>query len=41
MILTDHSVYDFAKIVAEAKLVIDSRNATRSIGQHSGKIVRC
>jgi UDP-N-acetyl-D-glucosamine dehydrogenase len=39
MILTDHSEYEYEKIVAEAKLVIDSRNATRSI--ESVKIVRC
>jgi UDP-N-acetyl-D-glucosamine dehydrogenase len=39
MILTDHSEYDYAKIVADARLVIDSRNATRSIV--SDKIVRC
>jgi UDP-N-acetyl-D-glucosamine dehydrogenase len=39
MILTNHSEYDYEKIVAAAKLVIDSRNATRSID--SVKIVRC
>ncbi len=39
LILTDHSAYDFEKIVAEAQLVIDSRNATRSI--HSPKVVHC
>ena len=39
MILTDHSEYDYAKIVREAKLVIDSRNATKLI--ESAKIVRC
>ncbi len=39
LILTDHSVYDFARIVADAHLVIDSRNATRSI--RSPKIVHC
>jgi len=39
IILTDHSEYDYARIVAAAKLVIDSRNATRSI--ESEKIVRC
>ena len=39
LILTDHSVYDFPKIVAGARLVIDSRNATKSIV--SAKIVRC
>ncbi len=39
LILTDHSAYDFRKIVAEAQLVIDSRNATRSIP--SPKVVHC
>ena len=39
LILTDHSAYDFRRIVAEAQLVIDSRNATRSIP--SPKVVHC
>jgi len=39
MILTDHSVYDYAAIVAESRLVIDTRNATRGIV--SPKVVRC
>ena len=39
LILTDHSDYDFARIVADAQLVIDSRNATRSIA--SPKVVHC
>jgi len=39
LIATDHSAYDYEKIVAEARLVVDSRNATRAI--HSAKIVRC
>jgi UDP-N-acetyl-D-glucosamine dehydrogenase len=39
LIHTDHSLYDFPEIVAKAKLVIDTRNATRSID--SPKIVRC
>ena len=36
---TDHSLYDFAEIVENAKLVIDTRNATRAI--ESPKIVHC
>ena len=36
---TDHSLYDFAEIVEQAKLVVDTRNATRSI--ESSKIVHC
>ena len=39
VIVTDHSSYDYEKIVAEAKLVIDTRNATKGI--RSEKIVRC
>jgi UDP-N-acetyl-D-glucosamine dehydrogenase len=39
LIVTDHSDYDYARIVKESKLVIDSRNATKGI--ESEKIVRC
>ena len=39
VIITDHSDYDFPKIVEEAQLVIDTRNATAGI--RSAKIVRC
>ncbi len=39
LIVTDHSDYDYKKIVSEAKLVVDSRNATRGI--QSEKIVHC
>jgi len=39
LILTDHSLYNYGEIVSQAKLVVDSRNATRSIA--SPKIVRC
>ncbi|HET8888520.1 MAG TPA: nucleotide sugar dehydrogenase [Candidatus Angelobacter sp.] len=39
LIVTDHSSYDYAEIVAEAKLVVDTRNATKGIV--SPKIVRC
>src|ERR1700746_577729 len=31
VIVTDHSDYDFKKIVGEAQLVVDTRNATRGI----------
>lgn len=31
VIVTDHSDYDYARIVQEARLVIDTRNATRNI----------
>jgi UDP-N-acetyl-D-glucosamine dehydrogenase len=39
VIVTDHSCYEYARIVNEAQLVIDTRNATRGID--SPKIVRC
>ena len=39
LIVTDHSTYDYKKIVDEAQLVVDSRNATKGID--SPKIVRC
>ncbi len=39
LVVTDHSDYDYPSIVNEAKLVVDSRNATRGIT--SPKIVRC
>jgi UDP-N-acetyl-D-glucosamine dehydrogenase len=39
VIVTDHSAYDYAAIVDQAKLVIDTRNATKGI--NSPKIVRC
>jgi UDP-N-acetyl-D-glucosamine dehydrogenase len=39
LIVTDHSDYDFARIVRESKLVVDTRNATRGI--KSPKIVPC
>jgi UDP-N-acetyl-D-glucosamine dehydrogenase len=39
IIVTDHSQYDYAAIVAQAQLVIDTRNATR--GLTASNIVRC
>ena len=39
LIVTDHSDYDYKKIVSEAKLVVDTRNATKGI--KSEKIVHC
>jgi UDP-N-acetyl-D-glucosamine dehydrogenase len=39
LIVTDHSDYDYKKIVSDANLVVDSRNATRGI--KSDKIVCC
>ena len=39
LIVTDHSDYDYAGIVRESQLVVDTRNATRGI--KSPKIVHC
>jgi UDP-N-acetyl-D-glucosamine dehydrogenase len=39
LIVTDHSDYDYEKIVRESKLVVDTRNATKGIG--SSKVVHC
>jgi UDP-N-acetyl-D-glucosamine dehydrogenase len=39
LILTDHSAYDYASIVRDARLVLDTRNATRGIV--SANIIRC
>lgn len=39
LIVTDHTDYDYKKIVAESQLVVDTRNATRGIT--SEKIVHC
>jgi len=39
LIVTDHSDYDYPRIVREAQLVVDTRNATKGI--QSDNIVRC
>ncbi len=39
VIVTDHTQYDYPKIVASAKLVVDTRNATKGID--AAHIVRC
>ncbi len=41
VIATDHSSYDYAAIVEAARLVVDTRNATRRIPRHRNKIVLC
>jgi len=41
VIATDHSSYDYVSIVDSAKLVIDTRNATRRVMRHREKIVLC
>jgi UDP-N-acetyl-D-glucosamine dehydrogenase len=37
--VTDHSDYDYRRIVQEAQLVVDTRNATKGI--ENPKIIRC
>jgi UDP-N-acetyl-D-glucosamine dehydrogenase len=39
VIVTDHSSYDYGQIVRQARLVVDTRNATRGI--RSDNVVRC
>lgn len=39
LIVTDHSDYDYERIVRESKLVVDTRKATRGID--SAKVVHC
>jgi UDP-N-acetyl-D-glucosamine dehydrogenase len=39
LIVTDHSDYDYARIVRESRLVVDTRNATRGIS--APNLVRC
>ncbi len=40
IILTDHSAYDFQRIVAGTKLVVDTRNATKDLQQFKDKIIK-
>jgi len=39
LIVTDHSDYDYARIVRESQLVVDTRNATKGI--EAANLVRC
>ena len=39
LIVTDHSDYDYKRIVRESQLVVDTRNATKGI--QSEKIGHC
>jgi UDP-N-acetyl-D-glucosamine dehydrogenase len=41
LIATDHSSYRVDEIVKNAKLVVDTRNATRQVKEHREKIVNC
>jgi len=40
LILTDHSVIDYGRVVAKAQLVVDTRNATKDVAVNRDKIVK-
>jgi UDP-N-acetyl-D-glucosamine dehydrogenase len=40
IILTDHSDYDFKTVVAGARLVIDTRNATKDLNAFTDNIIK-
>ncbi|MDA8440982.1 MAG: nucleotide sugar dehydrogenase [Peptococcaceae bacterium] len=40
LILTDHSIFDYDHVVAKAKLVVDTRNATKEVKQNRERIVK-
>jgi UDP-N-acetyl-D-glucosamine dehydrogenase len=40
IILTDHSNYDFRRIIAASKLVVDTRNATKDLQEFKDKIIK-
>ena len=40
LIVTDHSAIDYAALVRHAKLVVDTRNATRDVAEGREKIVK-
>ena len=41
LIATDHTSYDYDSITRNAKLVVDTRNATRRVKENREKIVNC
>ena len=40
LVVTDHSTYDWAWVVEHARLVVDTRGATRGIASPPGRVVR-
>ena len=40
LILTDHSAVDYERVVEKAKIVVDTRNATKGVKQNREKIVK-
>jgi UDP-N-acetyl-D-glucosamine dehydrogenase len=41
LIATGHSSYDYRAIVRHARLVVDTRNATRNVTEGREKVVLC
>ena len=40
LIATDHTAYDYSWVVSHSQLVIDTRNATKTVTEGRGKIVK-
>jgi UDP-N-acetyl-D-glucosamine dehydrogenase len=40
IILTDHDAYDFRKIVAASRLVVDTRNVTKDLVEFKDRIIK-
>jgi len=40
VIVTNHSSYDYAAILRDAQLIIDTRNATGKAGKNNPKVVK-
>lgn len=40
LILTDHTTVDYERVVGKAKLVVDTRNATKEVRENRAKIVK-
>jgi len=40
VIITNHKVYDYARILNDARLIVDTRNALGSLGRTNPKVVR-
>ncbi len=41
LIATDHTAYDYNAIAESARLIVDTRNATRRVTKHREKIIVC
>ncbi|HEY2785744.1 MAG TPA: nucleotide sugar dehydrogenase, partial [Fimbriiglobus sp.] len=40
IVATDHSAFDWPKVVEQTSLIIDTRNATKGVTTHRDRIVR-